>query len=77
MDESLHGVTVPPAVIARLEAAEDQAREGRRICVELIHGLREIPGVAGVHIMAPLQKAEAIGQVIEESGLLDARTCST
>lgn len=73
MDQNLHGVNVPAALIDRLEGAEDQAAEGRRICVELIQGLREIPGLAGVHIMAPQQKTDAIGQVIEESGLIAER----
>jgi methylenetetrahydrofolate reductase (NADPH) len=73
MDENLHGVTVPDAVISRLEGAADPAAEGRSLCIELIHGLKEIPGVAGVHIMAPLQGAEAIARVIEESGVIEAR----
>ncbi|MDH3473369.1 MAG: methylenetetrahydrofolate reductase [Rhodospirillales bacterium] len=73
MNDTLHGVTVPGAVIERLERAADQAAEGRKLCVELIQGLREIPGVAGVHVMAPLQGAEAIAQVIEASGVLKAR----
>jgi methylenetetrahydrofolate reductase (NADPH) len=60
-------------VVERLESAADPAAEGRRLCVELIQGLKEIPGVAGVHVMAPLQGAEAIAQVIEESGVLKAR----
>ncbi len=73
MDENLHGVSVPEAVIRRLEGAADEAAEGRRICIELMRGLREIPGIAGVHIMAPLQKVDAIRQVIEESGVRDGR----
>ncbi len=73
MDENLHGVSVPPQVIERLESATDQAAEGRQLCIELIQGLREIPGVAGVHIMAPLQKMETIAQVIEASGVLQDR----
>jgi methylenetetrahydrofolate reductase (NADPH) len=73
MDENLHGVSVPETVIDRLERAADPATEGRKLCVELIHGLSEIPGVAGVHIMAPQQKSGAIAAVIEESGILKDR----
>jgi methylenetetrahydrofolate reductase (NADPH) len=65
MNENLFGVNVPEAVIARLEQAEDQAAEGRRICVELIEGLQQIDGVAGAHIMAPAQGTAAIAQVLE------------
>jgi methylenetetrahydrofolate reductase (NADPH) len=53
MNANLFGVNVPQAVIARLEVAEDQAREGRRICAEIIEGLQEIRGIGGAHIMAP------------------------
>ena len=73
MNENLHGVSVPEGVIERLERAADPAAEGRKLCVELIQGLSEIPGVAGVHLMAPQQKAEAIARVIEDSGLLKDR----
>jgi len=67
MNEKLFGVTVPDAVIGRLEQAEDQAAEGRRICIDLIHELRQIDGVAGAHIMAPRGGAPAIAEVV--SGL--------
>ncbi|MCG8355921.1 MAG: methylenetetrahydrofolate reductase [Kiloniellales bacterium] len=67
--DSLPGVSLPEGLIDRLDSAADPAAEGRRLCVELIEGLREIPGVAGVHLMAPLQKADAIAAVIAEAGL--------
>ena len=68
MNERLFGVTVPDAMIARLEGAEDQAAEGQRLCVELIEELRGIDGVAGVHIMAPRGGAAAIASVIGALG---------
>jgi len=64
MNENLFGVTVPEATIQRLEGAKDQAAEGRAICAELIAGLRDIPGVAGAHVMAPAQGPEAIAAVL-------------
>jgi methylenetetrahydrofolate reductase (NADPH) len=65
MNENLFGVHVPDAIIARMESAQEPAAEGRLICAELIAGLRDIPGVAGAHIMAPAQGPEAIAQVLE------------
>jgi methylenetetrahydrofolate reductase (NADPH) len=65
MNENLFGVHVPDAVIRRLEQAGDEKAEGRRVCAELIAGLREIPGVAGAHMMAPAQGPDAIAQVLE------------
>jgi methylenetetrahydrofolate reductase (NADPH) len=68
MNENLFGVTVPEPIIARLEAAADQAAEGRRVCAELIQGLREIKGVAGAHVMAPAQGTDAIAAVLDSLG---------
>ncbi|MEA3025744.1 MAG: hypothetical protein QOF91_1029 [Alphaproteobacteria bacterium] len=66
MKEKLFGTIIPDATIARLEAAANPAAEGRRICVDLIRELADIPGVAGVHIMAPGNEA-AIADVIRDA----------
>jgi methylenetetrahydrofolate reductase (NADPH) len=65
MKSHLFGTIIPDSFIARLESASDPAREGTRICVELIEELATISGVAGVHIMAPGNDA-AIPHVIAE-----------
>jgi methylenetetrahydrofolate reductase (NADPH) len=51
--EKLFGAIIPDAVVDRLQRASDQAAEGRRICLELVQQLADIPHVAGCHIMAP------------------------
>ena len=66
------GVHIPDEVIRRLAGATDQAREGRRLCVDLVREIREIKGVAGVHVMAYRQE-EAVAEVISESGVLGGR----
>jgi len=66
MKERLFGIIIPDATIARLEAAGDPAAEGRRLCVDLMRELATIPGVAGVHIMAPGNEA-AIADVIRDA----------
>jgi methylenetetrahydrofolate reductase (NADPH) len=63
--EHLHGAVIPDALIERLEGAADQKLEGRRICVELMQQLKQVRGVAGVHVMAPLNEA-ALPAVLEE-----------
>jgi 5,10-methylenetetrahydrofolate reductase len=68
----LFGVHVPEPLIARLDGAQDQRAEGRRICVELLQQLAEIKGVAGAHLMAPRQE-QACADAIAESGLLARR----
>ena len=63
MKTNLFGTIIPDSFIARMEKAADPAREGIRICVELIEELATIPGIAGAHIMAPGNDA-AIPKVI-------------
>ncbi len=55
---------------ARSEAWKE---EGIKICVELIQQLREIEGVAGVHIMA-IEWEEAVKPIVEGAGLLPRPT---
>jgi methylenetetrahydrofolate reductase (NADPH) len=69
MREKLFGTIVPDSIVERLEKAADPKAEGRRICVEILQELAEIPGIAGAHVMAPMNFAE-IPVVIEESGVL-------
>ena len=52
--EKLFGAIIPDAHRRRAwSAPRDPAAEGRRICLDLVAELAEIPHVAGVHIMAP------------------------
>jgi len=66
------GVHVPDAVVARLEGAADQKLEGKRLCIELIQRIREIDGVAGVHVMAYRQE-ELVSEIIAASGIMRDR----
>jgi methylenetetrahydrofolate reductase (NADPH) len=73
MRRNVPGMHVPDAVIARLSGAQDQAREGRNICIELIQSMREIRGVSGVHIMAYRQE-ESVAEIVDKSGILRGRS---
>jgi len=68
MRAKLSGTLIPEAIVERLERAENPKREGRRICVEVLQELAETPGVAGAHVMAPMNFAE-IPAAIEDSGV--------
>lgn len=73
--DNVPGVHIPDQVIKRLEGAERPKLEGRRLCMELIQQIREIEGVAGVHVMA-FRQEEAIAEIIDASGVLADRTPS-
>jgi methylenetetrahydrofolate reductase (NADPH) len=69
MREKLFGTTIPDEIVRRLEKAADAKLEGRKICIELLQQLAEVPGVAGAHVMAPMNFAE-IPAAIAESGVV-------
>ena len=66
------GVHIPDAVVKRMSGALKPADEGRRICVDIIQEIREIKGVAGVHVMAYRQE-ESVPEIIGQSGVLAGR----
>jgi len=68
MREKLFGTIIPQSFVERLERASDAKLEGRKICIEVLRALAEIPGVAGAHVMAPMNFGEIPG-VIAESGV--------
>ena len=67
------GIHIPDSVIRRLRGAADQAREGVNICTEMIHQVREIEGIHGVHIMAYKQE-HRVAEIVETTGILQGRT---
>jgi methylenetetrahydrofolate reductase (NADPH) len=71
MRRRVPGVVIPDEIVERLRKtpAERKREEGKRICVEIIRQVREIEGVAGVHVMAYRQE-ELVAEIIEEAGLL-------
>lgn len=71
MRSNLPGVVIPEEIIQRLRVLppSGQGKEGKRICVEIIQQVREIEGVAGVHLMA-YQQENTVAEIIQHSGLL-------
>ena len=67
------GVHIPDWVIKRLEGAKDQKQEGQNICTELMQQLKEIEGVAGVHVMAYRQESAVKDMVIKSAVLGDRK----
>jgi methylenetetrahydrofolate reductase (NADPH) len=59
--ENLRGSIIPAWIVERLEAASEPREEGSAICVELLRQLSEIDGVAGAHVMAPLNEQAVPG----------------
>jgi len=71
MKAKIPGIDIPDEVIERLRSVgtkEQVSREGLKIAVETISRVKEIEGIAGVHIM-PLEWEEAVPQICQASGL--------
>lgn len=68
MRSNVPGIHIPDEIIARLEGAKNPGEEGSRICVELIQQLREIAGVAGVHVMA-YRREHLVADILREAGI--------
>jgi methylenetetrahydrofolate reductase (NADPH) len=59
--DHLPGAVISEAIVKRLEQASDPAAEGEKICLEFIEQMAAIPGIAGVHVMAPNNEAAVPG----------------
>jgi methylenetetrahydrofolate reductase (NADPH) len=70
MQRQVPGLHLPPEVARRLRGAAPGrvAEEGLAICVETIQQVRELPGVAGIHVMAPGFE-QGIPEILERSGV--------
>lgn len=72
MKNNVPGMDVPDEYIERMTTAKEEGRdpkaEGIQIAVELIEKMKNIPGVAGVHVMA-IEWEEAVPDIMKNAGL--------
>jgi 5,10-methylenetetrahydrofolate reductase len=66
------GIHIPDAVIKRLEGAQDQKAEGKKLCIDIINEVKDIAGVHGIHVMAYRQE-EYVAEIVADSGVLKGR----
>jgi methylenetetrahydrofolate reductase (NADPH) len=71
MQSSVPGMIVPDELIERLKSApkERRAELGIKIAVEQIQQLRQMEGIAGIHLMA-IEWEERVPEIVSEAGLL-------
>jgi CO dehydrogenase/acetyl-CoA synthase delta subunit len=68
MKNFVPGMDVTDEIISRMKDAKDKENEGINICVDIINQVREIEGVAGVHIMA-IEWESAVPEIVSRAGL--------
>ncbi len=75
MASSVSGIIIPEELIKRLHGAEKGkvAAEGIKILCEQIQELREIKGIAGIHLMA-IEWEHRVPEIVEQAGLLPRPT---
>ncbi len=68
------GVVIPDEIVDRLKKTpkDKQQEEGKQICIEIIQQVRQVPGVAGVHVMA-FRQEELVREIIEGAKLFPRR----
>ncbi len=71
MARMVPGIEVPESLIKRLKSAGKgrAAEEGIRFAVEQIEAFKEMPGVAGVHLMA-IEWEHRVPEIAERAGVL-------
>ncbi|MDP2728079.1 MAG: methylenetetrahydrofolate reductase [Dehalococcoidia bacterium] len=71
MKTKVPGMDVPDWVVDRMAGVpkEEAKKEGIRICIDIIKQVKQIEGVAGVHIMA-IEWEDAVPEIVEAAGLL-------
>jgi methylenetetrahydrofolate reductase (NADPH) len=71
MRRMVAGIDIPDEVINRIaaEPKEKQADKGIEMCIEQIQELKELEGIAGVHVMA-IEWEEKLEEIIGGAGLL-------
>ena len=71
MKNKVPGMDVPDEVVDRMASApKGEAKQmGIDLCVDIIKQVRQIEGVAGIHLMA-IEWEEAVAEIVEKAGLL-------
>jgi len=71
MKSKVPGMDVPDQVVERMASApkEEAKKVGIDLCVDIINQVRQIEGVAGIHLMA-IEWEEAVAEICDKAGLL-------
>ena len=71
MNKRVAGITIPQPIIDRIKGVqkESQSEEGIKIMLEQIEEVKQMPGIAGVHVMA-IEWEERVHEIVERAGLL-------
>ena len=69
MKNNVAGMSIPDGLIERMAAAAEPKEEGVKICLEMIEKIKNIEGVAGIHLM-PIGWESITPVILEKANLL-------
>ena len=71
MKTKVPGMDIPDSIIERLRGVpkEQVSKEGIKLCVDIINQVRQIKGIAGIHLMA-IEWEEIVPEIVEAAGFL-------
>ena len=70
MRKNVPGVVIPDTIIDAIDSKsrEDQPKLGLEIAIKLVDSIKQVPGVAGIHIMAYKWEG-AVKDIVEGNSL--------
>jgi len=69
MKNEVAGMSIPDELIKRMESAKEPKEEGVKICLEMMEKVKNMEGVAGIHLM-PIGWESITPVILERAGLL-------
>ena len=69
MQENIPDIKIPLSLIEKLENSFDPQETGLEIALELVHEVRNLPGVSGIHVMA-LGWEKILPRLLSEVGMM-------
>ena len=69
MNSEVAGISIPDELIKRMEGASDPKEESVKIALEMIEQVKNIKGVAGIHLI-PIGWESITPRILDEAGLL-------
>jgi 5,10-methylenetetrahydrofolate reductase len=69
MRDNVAGISIPDAIVTRMEQAKNAKEESVKITLEIIQQVKAIPGVHGIHIMA-VGWEDIVPELVYKAGLM-------
>ncbi len=73
MRSNVPGVHIPDAIIKRIEGAEDQKKEGKQLCIDIINEVKEDLRACPASTSWPIARKNMLLEMVHDPGVLTGR----